>query len=65
VVILLDNQLNETKKIIFRKRSLGGITGIASQISCGYKPTNWPFDYIKNEYKTISTPSRKHKTLSN
>jgi hypothetical protein len=62
VVILLDNQLNETQKINFLENtSAFMVSGIASKSAVGlqFKPTNWPFDYIKNEYKTISTPFQK------
>jgi hypothetical protein len=68
VVILLDNQLNETKNKFFRKhKRLGGISYWNSLAkSAGFtivKPTNWPFD-IKTNIKRSPHPSRKHKTLS-
>ena len=63
VVILLDNQLNETQKISFSENTSPlavSATGIASQNRLwAYNSLNQQiglFDYIKNEYKTISTP---------
>ncbi|PKH67109.1 hypothetical protein CXF59_14555 [Flavobacterium sp. ALD4] len=63
VVILLDNQLNETQKINFLENTSPlavSATGIASQNRLwAYNSLNQQiglFDYIKNEYKTISTP---------
>ena len=63
VVILLDNQLNETQKINFLENinpMAVAATGIASQNQLWvYNSLNQQiglFNYIKNEYKTISTP---------
>jgi hypothetical protein len=63
VVILLDNQLNETQKINFSENTSAlavSATGIASQNQLWvYSSLNQQiglFDYIKNEYNTISTP---------
>jgi hypothetical protein len=62
-VILLDNQLNETQKIIFSKYPVpinATAVGIASQNQLWvYNNLNQQiglYDYLKNEYKTIGTP---------
>lgn len=62
-VILLDNQLNESQKINFSEHSvpiLSTAIGIASQNQLWvYNSLNQQiglYDYLKDEYKTISTP---------
>jgi hypothetical protein len=61
-VILLDNQLNETQKINFSENTIPIVataTGIASQNQLWiYNSLNQQiglYDYLKNDYKTIST----------
>jgi hypothetical protein len=66
----LDNQLNEIQKINFSSNANPIVitaTGIASQNQLWvYNSLNQQIGLwlYKNEYKTISTLSRKHKTLS-
>jgi hypothetical protein len=62
-IILLDNQLNETKKINFSENSVPiavTATGIASHNQLWvYNSLNQQiglYDYLKNDYKTISYP---------
>ena len=62
-VVLLDNQLNETQKINFSENTIPIIataTGIAFQNQLWiYNSLNNQiglYDYLKNDYKTISTP---------
>ena len=62
-VILLDNQLNETQKILFSENEnpiLVSAIGLASQNQLWiYNSLNQKiglYDFLKNEYKTISTP---------
>jgi hypothetical protein len=63
VVILLDNQLNEIQKINLSENTIPIVAtaiGIASQNQLWiYNSLNQQiglFDYLKNDYKTISTP---------
>ncbi|UQD55941.1 hypothetical protein [Flavobacterium sp. K5-23] len=66
-IILLDNQLNETKRINFSENSVPiavTATGIASQNQLWiYNNLNQQiglYDYLKNDYKTISTPLQEN-----
>jgi hypothetical protein len=68
--LLLDNQLNEIQKINFSSNANPIVitaTGIASQNQLWvYNSLNQQIGLFlyKKEYKTISHPFRKHKTLS-